>query len=179
MAKFSPLMAVPIVVFASFVGLAVTGMYRDDPESLPSAREGQPAPAVVLSEFSGKELFDDSDLRDGEVKLVNYWASWCAPCRVEHPNLEALSQEGIKIYGINYKDQEDNAASFLEELGDPYAAIGRDEKGRMALDWGVYGVPETYVIDGDGKIILRFAGPITQRVIQNTLRPALEQARGN
>lgn len=179
MAKFSPLMAVPIVVFASFVGLAVTGMYRDDPESLPSAREGQPAPAVVLSEFSGKELFDDSDLRDGEVKLVNYWASWCAPCRVEHPNLEALSQEGIKIYGVNYKDQEDNAASFLEELGDPYAAIGRDEKGRMALDWGVYGVPETYVIDGDGKIILRFAGPITQRVIQNTLRPALEQARGN
>ncbi|EAQ45188.1 periplasmic protein thiol:disulfide oxidoreductase, DsbE subfamily protein [Roseobacter sp. MED193] len=179
MAKFSPLMAVPIVVFASFVGLAVTGMYRDDPESLPSAREGQPAPEVVLSEFSGKELFDDSDLRDGEVKLVNYWASWCAPCRVEHPNLEALSQEGIKIYGVNYKDQEDNAASFLEELGDPYAAIGRDEKGRMALDWGVYGVPETYVIDGDGKIILRFAGPITQRVIKNTLRPALEQARGN
>lgn len=179
MAKFSPLMAVPIVVFASFVALAVTGMYRDDPESLPSAREGQPAPAVVLSEFSGKELFDDSDLRDGEVKLVNYWASWCAPCRVEHPNLEALSQEGITIYGVNYKDQEDNAASFLEELGDPYAAIGRDEKGRMALDWGVYGVPETYVIDGEGKIILRFAGPITQRVIKNTLRPALEQARGN
>ncbi|OIQ42589.1 MAG: thiol:disulfide interchange protein [Roseobacter sp. MedPE-SW] len=179
MAKFSPLMAVPIVVFASFVGLAVTGMYREDPEGLPSAREGQPAPAVVLSEFTGKELFDDADLRDGEVKLVNYWASWCAPCRVEHPNLEALSQEGIKIYGVNYKDQQDNAASFLEELGDPYAAIGRDEKGRMALDWGVYGVPETYVIDGDGKIILRFAGPITQRVIQNTLRPALEKARGN
>ncbi|MFT6457650.1 DsbE family thiol:disulfide interchange protein [Pseudophaeobacter arcticus] len=179
MAKFSPLMAVPIVVFASFVGLAVTGMYREDPESLPSAREGQPAPPVVLSEFAGKELFDDAALRDGEVKLVNYWASWCAPCRVEHPNLEALSQEGLTIYGVNYKDQLDNAASFLDELGDPYTAIGRDEKGRMALDWGVYGVPETYVVDGNGKIILRFAGPITQRVIKNTLRPAIEKARGN
>lgn len=179
MAKFSPLMAVPIVVFASFVGLAVTGMYREDPDSLPSAREGQPAPPVVLSEFVGKELFDDADLRDGEVKLVNYWASWCAPCRVEHPNLEALSQEGLTIYGVNYKDQQDNAASFLEELGDPYTAIGRDEKGRMALDWGVYGVPETYVVDGNGKIILRFAGPISQRVIKNTLRPAIEKARRN
>ncbi|MEP4038471.1 DsbE family thiol:disulfide interchange protein [Pseudophaeobacter sp.] len=179
MAKFSPLMALPIVVFASFVGLAVTGMYRDDPEALPSAREGQPAPAVELTEFVGKELFDDANLRDGEVKLVNYWASWCAPCRVEHPSLEALAQEGIKIYGVNYKDQQGNAASFLQELGDPYAAIGRDEKGRMALDWGVYGVPETYVVDGSGKIVLRFAGPITERVIETTLRPALDKARGN
>lgn len=179
MAKFSPLMAVPIVVFASFVGLAVTGMFREDPESLPSAREGQPAPPVVLSEFPGKAMFDDATLRDGEVKLVNYWASWCGPCRVEHPSLEALSREGLKIYGVNYKDQQANAAAFLEELGDPYAGIGRDEQGRMALDWGVYGVPETYVIDGEGKIILRFAGPITQRVIDGTLRPALEKARGN
>lgn len=179
MAKFSPLMAAPIVVFAGFVGLAVTGMYREDPESLPSAREGQPAPPVVLTEFPGKELFDDASLRDGEVKLVNYWASWCGPCRVEHPSLEALSKEGLKIYGVNYKDQQANAAAFLDELGDPYAGIGRDEQGRMALDWGVYGVPETYVIDGEGKIILRFAGPVTQRVIETTLRPALEKARGN
>jgi cytochrome c biogenesis protein CcmG, thiol:disulfide interchange protein DsbE len=178
MAKVSPLMVLPIVVFASFVGLALTGMYRDDPESLPSAREGQLAPPVELTEFPGKLPFDDAALRDGEVKLVNYWASWCAPCRVEHPNLEALKQEGLKIYGVNYKDQLDNAASFLAELGDPYAAIGRDEKGRMALDWGVYGVPETYVIDGSGKIILRFAGPLTTRAIESTLRPALEKARG-
>ncbi|CUH89399.1 Cytochrome c biogenesis protein CycY [Phaeobacter sp. CECT 5382] len=179
MARFSPLMAVPIVVFASFVGLAITGMYREDPEGLPSAREGQLAPPVVLTEFIDKPLFDDATLRDGEVKLVNYWASWCAPCRVEHPNLEALSHEGLKIYGVNYKDQQDNAASFLTELGDPYTAIGRDEKGRMALDWGVYGVPETYVIDGEGRIVLRFAGPVTQRVIEGTLRPAIEKASSN
>ena len=177
MAKVSPLMVLPVAVFASFVGLAVVGMYRDDPDSLPSAREGQLAPPVVLTQFADKPLFDDATLRDGEVKLVNYWASWCAPCRVEHPSLSALAEDGIKIYGVNYKDQLQNAEGFLQELGDPYAGIGRDEQGRMALDWGVYGVPETYVVDGEGKIILRFAGPVTQRVIENTLGPAIEKAR--
>ncbi|OUS32967.1 thiol:disulfide interchange protein [Rhodobacterales bacterium 56_14_T64] len=177
MAKISPLMALPVLVFAGFIGLALVGMMRDDPDSLPSAREGQPAPPVVLTEFPGKPGFDDATLRDGKVKLVNYWASWCAPCRIEHPNLQALRDDGLDIYGINYKDQQANAASFLNELGDPYTAIGRDEKGRMALDWGVYGVPETYVIDGEGTIILRHAGPLTARVIEKTLRPALERAR--
>ncbi|NOE16714.1 DsbE family thiol:disulfide interchange protein [Ruegeria atlantica] len=178
MAKISPLMIAPPLIFGAFAVLAGIGMFREDPNALPSAREGQPAPPVVLSEFPEKKLFDDASLRDGEVKLVNYWASWCAPCRAEHPNLEALAAEGIPVYGVNYKDQLDNAQAFLTELGDPYAAIGRDEKGRMALDWGLYGVPETYVVDGDGTIILRFAGPITQRVIENTLRPALEKAAG-
>ncbi|MEM6656581.1 MAG: DsbE family thiol:disulfide interchange protein [Pseudomonadota bacterium] len=178
MAKISPLMIAPPLIFAAFAVLAGIGMFRDDPDALPSAREGRPAPPVVLTEFPGKTAFDDATLRDGEVKLVNYWASWCAPCRAEHPNLEALSQEGIPVYGINYKDPLDNADAFLSELGDPYAGIGRDEQGRMALDWGLYGVPETYVIDGEGTVILRFAGPITQRVIESTLRPALERAAG-
>ncbi len=179
MAKISPLMIAPPLIFAAFAVLAGIGMFRDDPDALPSAREGQPAPPVVLTDFPGKEMFDDATLRDGEVKLVNYWASWCAPCRAEHPNLEALSDEGIPVYGINYKDQLANAESFLTELGDPYEAIGRDDQGRMALDWGLYGVPETYVIDGQGTVILRFAGPITQRVIDSTIRPALEKAAGN
>jgi len=178
MAKISPLMIAPPLIFGAFAVLAGIGMFRDDPDALPSAREGQPAPPVVLTEFPGKAIFDDATLRDGEVKLVNYWASWCAPCRAEHPNLEALSKEGIPVYGVNYKDQLDNADDFLKELGDPYEAIGRDEQGRMALDWGLYGVPETYVIDGEGTVILRFAGPITQRVIENTIRPALEKAVG-
>ncbi|WP_299887156.1 DsbE family thiol:disulfide interchange protein [uncultured Ruegeria sp.] len=178
MAKISPLMVAPPLIFGAFAVLAGIGMFRDDPNALPSAREGQAAPPVVLTEFPGKPLFDDTTLRDGEVKLVNYWASWCAPCRAEHPNLEALSQEGIPVYGINYKDKLDNAEAFLTELGDPYEAIGRDEQGRMALDWGLYGVPETYVIDGEGTVMLRFAGPITQRVIESTIRPALEKAAG-
>ena len=177
MVKVSPLMIAPPLIFAGFVVLAAVGMFREDPESLPSARQDQPAPPVVLTEFPGKQGFTDDTLRDGEVKLVNYWASWCAPCRVEHPNLQALADEGLDVYGINYKDQLGNATAFLNELGDPYTAIGRDEQGRMALDWGVYGVPETYVVDGNGTIILRFAGPVTQRVIEKTLRPALEKAK--
>ncbi len=176
MARFSPMMAIPLVVFASFVGLALFGMGREDPESLPSAREGKSAPPVVLEAFPGKDGFDDATLRDGEVKLVNYWASWCGPCRAEHPSLEALANEGVAVYGVNYKDQLGNAQSFLNELGDPYAGIGQDSSGRMALDWGLYGVPETYVIDGDGTIVLRFAGPITSRVLEETIRPAMARA---
>jgi cytochrome c biogenesis protein CcmG/thiol:disulfide interchange protein DsbE len=108
---------------------------------------------------------------------VNYWASWCAPCRVEHPNLEALADEGLTIYGINYKDDPRNAEAFLEELGDPYAAIGSDSSGRTAIDWGLYGVPETYVIDGEGRVVLRFAGPVTQRALETRIRPAIEAAK--
>ncbi|GGH26399.1 cytochrome c biogenesis protein CcmG, thiol:disulfide interchange protein DsbE [Cribrihabitans marinus] len=178
MARVSPLMLAPPLIFGAFVLLAAVGMFREDPDALPSAREGQTAPPVVTTEFPGKAGFDDDTLRDGQVKLVNYWASWCAPCRVEHPNLDALAKEGIPIYGVNYKDALPKARAFLDELGDPYAGVGRDETGRMGLDWGVYGVPETYVIDGEGTIVLRFAGPVTDRVIENTIRPALKKAAG-
>ncbi|MGB1389889.1 MAG: DsbE family thiol:disulfide interchange protein [Paracoccaceae bacterium] len=176
MPKISPLMILPPALFVAFVAMAGIGMWRDDPEALPSAREGQTAPPLQLTEMQGKEMFTADTLRDGKVKLVNFWASWCAPCRVEHPNLDVLSREGIPIYGINYKDDPANAAAFLDELGDPYVAIGVDGQGRTALDWGLYGVPETYVVAGDGTIMLRFAGPVTQRVISETLRPALDAA---
>ena len=178
MARMSPLMIAPLVVFAAFAGLALVGLLREDPNSLPSALAGRQAPAVAVTPLGDKPGFGDADLRGGEVSLVNYWASWCAPCRVEHPKLERLADEGIAIYGVNYKDKPGNALGFLEELGDPYAGIGADDSGRMALDWGVYGVPETYVIDGEGEIVLRFAGPITDRVMENTIRPAIESARG-
>ena len=176
MAKVSPLMILPPLIFAGFVGFAAIGMFREDPNSLPSTREGKQAPALTMSAFGEKPGFDDATLRDGEVKLVNFWASWCAPCRAEHPCLEALSEEGIPVYGINYKDKFSNASAFLAELGDPYTGIGHDEPGRTGIDWGVYGVPETYVIAGDGTVILRFAGPVTQRVIAEKIRPALAQA---
>jgi len=178
MARMSPLMIAPLAVFAAFAGLALVGLQREDPNALPSALAGRQAPAVAVTSLGDKPGFADGDLRSGEVSLVNYWASWCAPCRVEHPNLEELAAEGIAIYGVNYKDKPGNALGFLEELGDPYAGIGADKAGRMALDWGVYGVPETYVIDGQGEIVLRFAGPITDRVMENTIRPAIEAARG-
>ncbi|MBU3261244.1 DsbE family thiol:disulfide interchange protein [Roseovarius sp. PS-C2] len=177
MAKLSPLMAAPLVIVAGFTVLAFVGLQRENPNELPSTLEGRAAPAVEVTPLGDKKPFKDSDLRGEGVKLVNFWASWCAPCRVEHPNLEKLTQQGITIYGVNYKDKPGNALKFLNDLGDPYAAIGADEAGRMALNWGVYGVPETYVIDGNGQILLRFAGPITERAMQNQILPAIEKAR--
>ncbi len=175
MARFSVLMILPPVLFAGLAATFYLGMQRENPDELPSAREGGMAPPVALAPLGDAPTFDSADLQADGVKLVNYWASWCAPCRAEHPMLETLAGEGIPIYGINYKDQPRNATAFLEELGNPYAAMGADE-GRTALDWGLYGVPETYVIDGDGRIVLRFAGPITARSLEETIRPAIARA---
>ncbi|OWU83366.1 thiol:disulfide interchange protein [Oceanicola sp. 22II-s10i] len=172
-------MLLPPAIFAVLAVTFYVGMQREDPDQLPSAIAGQPAPEVAVTPLGDLPVFEGAMLKDGEVKLVNFWASWCAPCRVEHPNLDALAQEGITIYGVNYKDQPAKALGFLEELGNPYAAVGQDAAGRMGLNWGLYGVPETYVIDGEGRVVTRFAGPVTQRVIASTIRPAIEQARGN
>lgn len=171
-----PLIFLPPAIFALLAGLFAAGMFRDDPEALPSAREGQPAPPVVLTKLGEGEPFTDADLRSGGVKLVNYWASWCAPCRIEHPTMMAIAASGVPVYGVNYKDDPEKALGFLAELGDPYAAIGADDTGRMALDWGLYGVPETYVIDGSGTIRLRFAGPITREIYEKRILPAILSA---
>ena len=176
MAKVSPLMIAPPVLFAGLALMFFLGMQREDPDALPSALAGRPAPAVTLSQLGPEQPFTNDALNAPGVKLVNYWASWCAPCRAEHPNLELLASEGIPIYGINYKDDPSKALAFLEELGNPYRAMGADKNGRVALDWGLYGVPETYVIDGEGKIVLRFAGPITERSLESQIRPAIDSA---
>jgi cytochrome c biogenesis protein CcmG/thiol:disulfide interchange protein DsbE len=170
-------MVLPPVIFAALAGMFYVGMYKQDKEQLPTAFAGRDAPAVAVTPLADKPVFDDAALRDGQIKLVNFWASWCAPCRVEHPSLTQLAAEGIPVYGVNYQDKPEAALKFLGELGDPYTAIGADEAGRMALEWGVYGVPETYLVDGEGKIILRIAGPVIQRNIEDTLRPALEQLK--
>jgi len=177
MSKVSPLVALPPVIFVGMAALFYFGMFRDDPDALPSAVAGSPAPAVAVQPLGDKPGFDHAALEADGVKLVNFWASWCAPCRVEHPKLEELAAEGLPIYGVNYKDEPDKALAFLAELGDPYAGIGADAGGRMGLDWGLYGVPETFVIDGDGTVVLRFAGPITQSVLDTTIRPAIEAAQ--
>ncbi len=178
MAKVSPLMLAPPLIFAGLAVMLFIGLQRDDPNALPSTMEGRAAPTVVATALGEKPMLTDSMLRAEGVKLVNFWASWCAPCRVEHPHLEAFAAEGIPLYGVNYKDKPANALKFLRDLGDPYTALGADPEGKMALNWGVYGVPETYVIDSNGTVILRHAGPITQRVIDSTIRPAIEKARG-
>ena len=178
MAKLSPLMLAPPLIFAGLAAMFWFGMAREDPDQLPSALEGRQAPAVEVTQLGPDAPFTDEDLRQDDVTLVNFWASWCAPCRVEHPNLEALAATGLTIYGVNYKDKPDNAMGFLEELGNPYVGMGADESGRMGLNGGLYGVPETYVIDGAGNIVLRHAGPITQRVMDSSILPAIEKARG-
>lgn len=174
--RFPILAMIPLVIITGMAGLFFGGMFRDNPDALPSARKGQVAPVVNLAQLGDLPVFGTADLTDGTVKLVNFWASWCAPCRAEHPNLEMLSSEGVTIYGINYKDQPDKALAFLQDLGNPYAAIGTDSEGRNGLEWGLYGVPETFVIDAEGKIVLRFAGPITQSILDSTIRPAIEAA---
>lgn len=177
MAKFNPLMAVPLIVALGFIILAKYGMGREDAQQLPSSQIGRDAPSIAsVTPLGELPPLTDEMLRDGKVKLVNYWASWCAPCRVEHPQLEVLAGEGITIYGINYKDEAANALKFLGELGNPYAAIAQDEPGRTALEWGVYGVPETYIIDGEGKIAYRFAGPITAEIAEKYIKPEIAKA---
>jgi cytochrome c biogenesis protein CcmG/thiol:disulfide interchange protein DsbE len=176
MARLNPLMLAPPVIFVAIAAVFAVGMFREDPDALPSARAGQPAPPMVLTPLGDKTGFDDATLREDGVKLVNFWASWCAPCRAEHRFLEQLRDEGVEIWGINYKDDPAKALAFLNELGDPYAGIAADPTGRTAIDWGLYGVPETYVIAADGTVVLRFAGPITASILESTIRPAMAEA---
>ena len=176
--KFKPLLILPPALLAFFVAFVAAGNFREDRDVLPSARTGQPAPAVALDAMPGRTLFTDDMIRAGEVTLVNFWASWCPPCRAEHPYLKELSEQGITVLGVNYRDQAHLAEGFLEELGDPYAAVGADPRARMGLDWGVVGLPETFVIDGAGNVILRHAGPVTEEVMASRIRPAMERAAG-
>ncbi len=172
-----PLMILPPVIFAGLALAFWLGMERGD-QALPSTMEGRLAPQVSVTQLGSGTPMTQADLTGPGVKLVNFWASWCQPCRVEHPMLEKLAGEGVVINGVNYKDKPADALGLLAELGNPYARLGADN-GRMALNWGVYGVPETYVIDGKGVVVLRWAGPITKDVLENTIRPAMAKAAGN
>jgi cytochrome c biogenesis protein CcmG/thiol:disulfide interchange protein DsbE len=171
---FRPLILLPLGVFALFAYLAYQGMQKGD-QPLPSMMEGHEAAQVRVAALGADAPMDDADLRLPGVKLVNFWASWCEPCRAEHPVLDALQKEGVVIYGVNYKDTPEAAGKFLAEMGNPYAKIGADA-GPMALDWGVYGVPETYVINGQGVVVLRLAGPITAENLEKLVRPAMMKA---
>jgi cytochrome c biogenesis protein CcmG/thiol:disulfide interchange protein DsbE len=169
------LFLLPVLIFVVVgIGLAV-GLTRD-PSTLPSALIDKPVPTFELPPIAGRggPGFSSADLA-GQVSLVNVFASWCVPCRVEHPLLMELADEGIAIYGIDYKDPADKAAAWLAELGDPFRAVGADRDGRVAVDWGVYGVPETFVIDRAGRIRHRHVGPLQSWDIEETIKPLLEQ----
>lgn len=176
MAKISPLMLAPPIVFAGLAFMFLWGMNRENPNALPSTLIGQSAPAISANQLGDYPTFDSSVFQDGEVKLVNFWASWCAPCRVEHPNLIELAKE-IPVYGVNQKDRPADALKFLGDLGNPFIAITTDRNGKQSINWGVYGLPETFLLDGDGNILLRFVGAITKRRIENELGPAIALAQ--
>ena len=176
------LAAVPLLVFATIAGAAGRMLYREavdgySPSAIPSALLGQTHPAIDLPPLAGLQPpgLQDGGLA-GQVAIVNVFASWCNPCRQEHAALMRLSKDPrIKLVGINYKDDSSNALAFLRDNGNPYAAIGVDPTGREAIDWGVYGVPETFVITKEGRIAYKQIGAITPTVLEEKLLPLIRK----
>ncbi len=173
------LVILPLVVFAGLVGVfLVQLMSGKDSSFVPSALIGHEAPTTDLPPLadSGLPGLSSADFK-GKVTLVNVWASWCAPCREEQPFLMTLKGDArFRLVGFNYKDKPKNALRFLGDMGNPFSAIGVDPNGSTAINWGVYGVPETYLVGRDGKILYKHVGPFTQQSIADELMPRIEKA---
>ena len=169
----------PLAVFAALAALFLAQLMSGrDQSAIPSALIGRPAPATALPPLDGTGLpgIDGTDFA-GRVTVVNVWASWCVPCRDEHPHLMQLAGDPrFTLAGLNYKDKPENARRFLGELGNPFAAIGVDASGRAGIDWGVYGVPETFVVGRDGRIAWKHVGPFDDRSVREELMPQVEKA---
>jgi len=179
--------ALPFVIFAALAGLFWYALHTGDPSRLPSAMIGKPVPDFTLPPLDGLKgedgaavpSFDATDLAAGQPTIVNIFASWCVPCLQEHPLLMALAEEpGLRIFAINYKDDPASARRFLGRYGNPFARVGTDRSGRVAIDFGVYGVPETYVISSDGKIAYRHVGPLTEEAIATKILPLVRPQAG-
>ncbi len=168
---------VPALVFLAIAVLLGIGLSLD-PREVPSPLIGKPVPEFSLPPVQGRALgLSSADLK-GEVSLVNVFASWCVACREEHPLLMQLKQKGlVSIHGLNYKDAPKDAAEWLDALGDPYTRTGADVDGRVGIDWGVYGVPETFVIDRNGRIAYKHIGPMTPRDWEEKIAPLIERLR--
>lgn len=175
----------PLLLFGGFAFIAGKMLYDQDVNGLdisaiPSALIGTKAPSLSLPPLEGSNLpaLTDAAIK-GKLTLVNVFASWCIPCRQEHPLLQELSKDSrITVVGINYKDKQDNALRFLGELGNPFAAIGVDPNGKAAIDWGVYGIPESYLVGADGTILYKKVGPFDARSVERDLLPAITAAAG-
>jgi cytochrome c biogenesis protein CcmG/thiol:disulfide interchange protein DsbE len=174
---------IPLVVFLGLAALFFFRLGSGDPSRIPSALIGHPAPATRLPPVAGLDRNGkpvpgiEPEEFIGHVTLVNVWGSWCIPCRDEAPLLMRLAEDSrLRLVGINYKDAADNARRFLGRYGNPFVASGADENGRAAIEWGVYGVPETFVVGRDGKITFKLVGPITPDNLDSALTPAIEKA---
>jgi cytochrome c biogenesis protein CcmG/thiol:disulfide interchange protein DsbE len=173
----------PLALFLGLAGLFLFRLGNGDPSRIPSALIGHlvpqaPLPAVAGLDREGRQVPGlDAASFNGAVTLVNVWASWCVPCHEEAPLLMQLAQDSrLRLVGINYKDQAENARRFLGRYGNPFAAVGADQNGRASIEWGVYGVPETFVVDRQGRIAFKLVGPITPDNIERALKPAIEKA---
>jgi cytochrome c biogenesis protein CcmG/thiol:disulfide interchange protein DsbE len=177
------LVLLPLALFLALTALFLVRLFSGDPGRIPSALIGHPAPATDLPPVPGLERdgkaipgIAAADFRS-QVTLVNVWASWCIPCHDEAPLLLGLAGDArIRVVGINYKDQPDNARRFLNRYGNPFAAAGADQNGRAAIEWGVYGVPETFLVGRDGRIAYKLVGPISAENLVKELKPAIEKA---
>ncbi|NSY49438.1 DsbE family thiol:disulfide interchange protein [Agrobacterium tumefaciens] len=175
----------PLLLFGGFAIIAGKMLYDQDVNGLdisaiPSALIGTKAPALSLPPLEGSNLpaLNEAAVK-GKLTLVNVFAAWCIPCRQEHPILQELAKDKrITVVGINYKDKPDNALRFLGELGNPFAAIGVDPNGKAAIDWGVYGIPESYLVGADGTILYKKVGPFDARSVERDLLPAITAAAG-
>ena len=174
------LLFLPLFAFLALAALLLLRLFAGDASRLPSALIGKPVPAFALSPITGlgKPGLMAADLKKGDVTILNVFASWCVPCREEAPALVALAKGGAKIVGIAYKDQPSNTLRFLGDNGDPFQAVAADVSGRTGIDFGVYGVPETYVVKGDGTIVAKIVGPLTDDNIRDELMPAIAKAKG-
>lgn len=174
----------PVLVFVGVAAVLAFGLGRQGDEhqrDLPSALIDKPIPAFALPPVKGHEAgLSDADLKAAGVAMLNVFASWCGPCRVEHPIWMdyAKRPDAVPLFGLNYKDQPDNAANWLQKLGDPYKRIGADLEGRVGIDFGVYGVPETFVIDKSGRIVLKHIGVMTQKDLEETILPLIARLKG-
>lgn len=170
--------ALPLVLTIALFGLFASQINRN-PDLLPSALMNKPAPTFTLAAIDGLDRpgFSSDDLK-GQLSLVNVWASWCVPCREEHEFLMRLAErDDLKLFGINYSDQPENARDFLRKLGNPFDAVGADTNRRVSLEWGVYGVPESYLVNKDGVIVYKHTGPINENSFQNQVLPAIAKAQ--
>jgi cytochrome c biogenesis protein CcmG/thiol:disulfide interchange protein DsbE len=177
------LVALPLIVFTALAGLFLLRLHGGDPSKIPSALIGRPAPQTVLPALEGLVNNGvpipglDPAAFKGKVSVVNVWASWCVPCHDEAPLLTALAKDKrLQIVGINYKDSPDNARRFLGRYGNPFSMVGVDGNGRGSIEWGVYGVPETFVVGREGTILYKLVGPVTANNIDTVLKPEIEKA---